>query len=81
VAPRAAGIAVYALVIGSLLIDLLASMVDALAWTARFSVFHSMALAPASDPDPGTLVLTTLLGVALCAVATALFVRRDIALG
>ena len=80
-APRAAAITVYAVVIGSLLVDLLASMVDGLAWTARISVFHYMALAPASSPDLGTLVLTTLAGVGLCVVATLLFVRRDVALG
>lgn len=80
-APRAAAIAVYAVVIGSLLIDLLASMVDAVSWSARFSVFHYMALAPAASPDPGTLALTTALAVGLGAAATALFVRRDIARG
>ncbi|HWJ96590.1 MAG TPA: hypothetical protein VNQ33_00440 [Acidimicrobiales bacterium] len=80
-APRAAAVTVYVVVIGSLLVDLLASMVDGLAWTARISVFHSMALAPASSPDPGTLAVTTVLGVGLCALATLLFVRRDVALG
>ncbi|MGN6693354.1 MAG: hypothetical protein ACTHN0_04185, partial [Aquihabitans sp.] len=80
-APRAAAITVYAVVIGSLLVDLLSSMVDGLAWTAKASVFHYMALAPASSPDPGTLAVTTFLALALCATATALFVRRDIALG
>jgi ABC-2 type transport system permease protein len=80
-APRAAAITVYVVVIGSLLVDLLSSMVDDLAWTAKVSVFHTMALAPGTAPDPATLALTTLLGLALCAAATALFVRRDIALG
>lgn len=80
-APRAAAASVYAVVIGSLLIDLLASMVDSLGWTAKLSVFHYMALAPASSPDPGTLALTTVVGVGLCVLATALFARRDIALG
>lgn len=80
-APRAAAIAVYVVVIGSLLIDLLASMVDDLAWTAKVSVFHYMALAPGTAPDPSTLLLTTAIGVALCILATALFVRRDVALG
>lgn len=81
IAPRAAAITVYAVVIGSLLVDLLASMVDGLSWTARLSVFHYMALAPAASPDPGTLALTTLAAAGLCIVATFLFVRRDVALG
>ena len=80
-APRAAAATVYAIVIGSLLVDLVASMVDGLSWAAQASIFHSMALAPASSPDPVTLAVTTALGVGLCAAATALFVRRDIALG
>lgn len=78
VAPRAAAATVYAVVIGSLLVDLVASMVDGLAWAANLSVFHTMALAPSADPDPRTLVLTTAVALGLAGAATALFARRDL---
>jgi ABC-2 type transport system permease protein len=81
VAPRAAAPTVYLVVIGSLLVDLLASMVSGLAWAANASVFHTMVLAPASDPDPVTLAVTTLLAALLGTAAVALFARRDLHLG
>lgn len=81
IAPRAAAAAVYAIVIGSLLVDLVASMVAGLAWTAHLSVFHFMALAPASTPEPATLGLTLLVAAGLLGAATLLFVRRDLAQG
>jgi hypothetical protein len=36
-----------------------------------------MALAPAEDPDPATVVVTLVAAAALCALATLLFERRD----
>jgi ABC-2 type transport system permease protein len=81
VAPRAAATTVYVVIIGSLLVDLVSSMVSGLAWAGRLSVFHTMALAPASSPELPTLAITTLLAAVLCAVATLLFVRRDVHLG
>jgi hypothetical protein len=36
-----------------------------------------MALAPAEDPDPVTVVVTVLAAVALCVLATLIFDRRD----
>lgn len=80
-APRAAAVTVYAVVIGSLLIDLVSSMVDGFAWLGRLSLFHTMALAPADSPDPVTLAVTTAVAVGLGVLATVLFVRRDVALG
>ena len=40
-----------------------------------------MALAPAEDPDPTTIVVTSSLAVALCVVATLVFDRRDVETG
>lgn len=77
----AAAAAVYTIVIGSFLVDLVASMVAGLAWTAHLSVFHFMALAPASTPEPATLGLTLLVAAGLLGAATLLFVRRDLAQG
>ncbi|MEA2685692.1 MAG: polyether ionophore transport system permease protein, partial [Actinomycetota bacterium] len=77
VAPRAAVRAVYGVVIGSLIVDLVASMVSGLAWLGHVSLFHYMALAPAQDPDPMTLVVTVIVAGALCILSTILFARRD----
>lgn len=81
VAPRAAARAVYTIVVGSLLIDLAGSMVSGMRWLDHLSLFHYMALAPAQDPDPRTLVITVTAAAALCALATILFDRRDVASG
>lgn len=80
-APRAAAISVYVLVIGSLLIDLVADMVSGLHWLGRASVFHYLALAPGTPVEASTVAITTLLGLALCGAAIALFERRDLHLG
>jgi ABC-2 type transport system permease protein len=81
VAPSAAGPAVYGVVIWSLIVDLLSSMVDGLRWLDRLSLFHYMALAPADDPDPTTLALTTVAALALTALALTLYARRDLRTG
>ena len=52
VVPAAATPTVYAVVIASLIIDLLASMVSGLAWLEHLSLFHYMALAPSATPGP-----------------------------
>ncbi|WP_426573309.1 hypothetical protein [Aquihabitans sp. McL0605] len=77
-APRAASTAVYVVVGWSLIGDLLASMVSGLAWLDRFTLLHYLALAPAEDVDPATLAAVTAVAVALGAVATAAFARRDL---
>jgi ABC-2 type transport system permease protein len=81
VAPRIAGTAMYVVVIWSLLVDLLASMVSSLEWLEKASLFNYMALAPAEDVSPTTVAATLALAAALCALATALFTRRDVQLG
>jgi putative exporter of polyketide antibiotics len=78
VAPRAAVKAVYGVVIGSLLVDLLASMVSGLTWMGHVSLFHYLALAPAQDPEARTVAVTIAVALALCVLATILFGRRDV---
>jgi putative exporter of polyketide antibiotics len=80
-APRAAARTVYVVVTASLIIDLLASMVDSAAWLGHLSLFHYMALAPAEDVDPTTIVVTVVLAAALCLAAIAGFSRRDVQTG
>jgi polyether ionophore transport system permease protein len=75
--PSAASPAVYGVVIGSLLVDLLTSMVAGLGWLEHLSLFHYMALAPADDPNGTTVAITVVTALALCALATVLFARRD----
>ncbi len=77
VAPRAAVKTVYAVVIGSLLLDLVASMVSSLAWVGHLSLFRYMALAPADDPEATTIVITLAAAGALFVLSTILFARRD----
>jgi ABC-2 type transport system permease protein len=81
VAPRLASPAVYAVVIWSVLVDLLGSMISGLSGLGHLSLFDSMALAPAEDPDPTTVIVTVLAAVALCVVATLVFDRRDVETG
>ncbi len=80
-APRAAAVSVYAVITWSLLVDLLASMVAGLTWLNHLSLFHYMALAPAQDAAPRTLVTTTVLALGLCLAATLSFGRRDVKAG
>ena len=80
-APRLASPTIYAVVIWSVLVDLLGSMVSGLSGLEHVSLFHYMALAPAEDPDPTTVVVTVLLAVSLCVVATLVFDRRDVETG
>jgi ABC-2 type transport system permease protein len=81
VRPRLAAPAVYAIVIWSLVVDLVGSLVAGVGWLDRLSVFHAMALAPADPLEPLAMVVTTLVGGALCAVAIGLFARRDVRAG
>jgi ABC-2 type transport system permease protein len=78
VAPRAAAATVYAVIVWSLVIDLSASIVASLRWLDHLSLFHYIALAPAQDPDLLTLTITTVSALALGAIATVLFDRRDL---
>jgi ABC-2 type transport system permease protein len=78
VAPRLAVRAVYTVVIGSIILDLLTALVSGLSWLDNFSLFHYMALAPAAHVDATTVVVTLLLAAACCAAGLALFRRRDL---
>jgi putative exporter of polyketide antibiotics len=77
---RATGfrIAVYAVVIWSLIADLLSSIVTQFAWLDYLSLFRYMALAPAQTADSATVVITVAIALTLCAIATILFDRRDL---
>lgn len=79
--PRFATAAVYAVVVASLVIDLLASLVSGIAWLSRLSVFHYMALAPAQRVDAVSVMVTLAVALALCAAATVAFARRDVGAG
>lgn len=78
VAPRAAAATVYAVVIASVTVEMLGALVWRAGWLEHVSLLHYMALAPAQDPAAPTVVLTSLLAVACCAVATLVFARRDL---
>jgi putative exporter of polyketide antibiotics len=81
VAPRTAVRTVYGVVAGSLVIDLLSSIVEGAQWLEHFSLFHYMALAPAQDLDPTTITITLAVALALCTIATMVFRRRDVQTG
>lgn len=81
VAPRAASGAVYVVVVWSVTVDLVGSLVSGAEWLDRLSLFHTMALAPAEDPVPSTLLWTTGVALLLCVAATLVFDRRDAQLG
>jgi ABC-2 type transport system permease protein len=78
IAPRHAASAVYAVVLWSLIVDLLSSMVSGLSGLDRVSLFHYMALAPAQAIDTVTVLVTLAVAVALCGSAAVLFGRRDL---
>ena len=78
--PAAAGRVVYAVVAWSVLADLLGALVSGTGWLASVSLFHTLALAPAQDVDPTVVGLTLAVALALGAVATAIFARRDLPL-
>jgi ABC-2 type transport system permease protein len=78
VVPRSAATVVYSVTIWSFVVDLSASLLPKLHWLERLSLFHYMALAPATNPDPWTLTVTTAAAATLCVIATLLFRRRDL---
>jgi ABC-2 type transport system permease protein len=80
-APRYAVRAVYAVVIASLLVDVLTALSSGISWLAHLSVFHYMALAPASHTDPTTVLITLAVAIGLCTGALVLFGRRDVRAG
>ncbi len=81
VAPRFAAAAGYAVVAGSLILDLVASMVGPAGWVKYGSVFHYLRLAPSQQIDLLNLAITTAAAALLCGVATVTFSRRDVPVG
>lgn len=77
-APRYAVRAVYTVVIASVILDLLTALVSGASWLDNFSLFHYMALAPASHVDPTTVIVTLALAAACTGAGLALFRRRDV---
>src|SRR4029079_11021639 len=78
IAPRAAAASVYSVIVGSVLIDLAASLVSGLGWLRYLSLFHYMALAPAQDANLVTLGVNLLVAVVLGVLAVAGFRHRDL---
>jgi ABC-2 type transport system permease protein len=78
IAPRAAATTVYVVVTWSIFVDLVAALVPSVSWLGRTSLFDTMALAPGETPVVSTLVVTTVVALALSASATAIFARRDL---
>jgi ABC-2 type transport system permease protein len=78
VAPRAASATVYAVVIWSVLIDLVGTLVGSADWLGRISLFHYMALAPSQPVELRTVAITLGVAGALCGAATVVFDRRDL---
>jgi len=71
-------VTVYSVIVGSVLIDLAASLVSGLSGLKYLSLFHYMALVPAQDANPATLLISTAFAVVLAIVAIACFRRRDL---
>jgi ABC-2 type transport system permease protein len=78
VRPGAAVPVVHGVVIGSLLLDLVASLAPSLDGLSRASLFHYMALAPAVDPTARTHLVTLGAAVVLATLAVVLYDRRDL---
>jgi ABC-2 type transport system permease protein len=78
IVPRRAATAAYAVVLWSLLADLIGSLIARLEWLDHASLFHYMALAPAQATDARTIVITVAVAVVLCTAATVLFEHRDL---
>jgi ABC-2 type transport system permease protein len=78
-APRRAPAVVYVVVGGSLIVDLVGSLVTSLGSLTRVSIFHYVALAPAEDPSWANVLASTAIAALLIAVAIAAFDRRDLA--
>ncbi len=78
VRPRLAGMAGYAIVGYSFLMDLLGSFIRGNDWLKDSSLFSHMALAPASAPDWGQAAAIIAIGVGAAAVGAFAFQRRDL---
>jgi polyether ionophore transport system permease protein len=78
IAPRTAVRAVYAVVITSIILDILTALLSGVSWLDNLSLFHYMALAPAAHVDATAVLVTLVLAVACCGAGLALFRHRDL---
>lgn len=76
--PRLAGPAVYAAVAWSLVVYLLASLVDPVRWLQGLSAFHYLSLAPAEPVELTTTLGTSVVAVGLLVAAVLVAGRRDL---
>jgi ABC-2 type transport system permease protein len=77
--PRATSIAVYALIVWSILVTLIGGLSNNNHWLLDTSMFHQMAPAPASAPDWVSGGAMIAVGAAAAMVGAAAFARRDLA--
>ena len=78
VRPRLAAPVVYGVVIGSLLLDMVASLAPSLEVVGRVSLFHYLALAPAVHPSGARHLATVGVAAVLVVLAVVLWDRRDL---
>jgi ABC-2 type transport system permease protein len=78
IVPRAATPTVYALVIWSVVVYMFGPLFSAVRKLEAASLFHYTDAVPAETANITSLVVTTAVAGALCAVATLLFARRDV---
>jgi ABC-2 type transport system permease protein len=76
--PRATSVAVYGVLVWSILVTVIGGFSDNNHWLLDTSVFHHMAAAPASAPNwtAGGVMIAT--GVGAAVVGAAAFWRRDL---
>ena len=76
--PRATSAVVYAVVVGSFLIEIVGGVVRANHWLLDLSLFHHIAPAPAADPRWVANGVQVLIGIALVALGALRFAQRDV---
>ncbi len=76
--PRLASISMYAVIIWSLVIDVLQSVLKLNDIVIKSSLFHYIQFSPAKDPDWSTLAWLVGIGIILAAIGIFNFTKRDI---
>jgi ABC-2 type transport system permease protein len=76
--PRATGLAVYALLAWSVLVEVLAGTVKVNHWVLDSSVFHEMAAAPAVAPDWTSAAVMVAVGAGAGLAGARVLARRDL---
>jgi putative exporter of polyketide antibiotics len=79
--PSFATAVVYAVVGGSFVLYLAASMVSGLDRLRYLSLFHYLRLVPAAAFEPARLLITAAVGIGLGSAAIAILARRDLGTG